>query len=54
MPDATVAAADFNCTDTGVNLQRLVGQVNFLRLKRDFKVVAICKGFWSVIDGGKS
>lgn len=36
---------------TGVNLQVLRGQQNFIRWARDFQVVAQARGLWDVISG---
>lgn len=42
---------DLSAAGTGVDLQRLTGQVNYLRFKRDFQIVAMTKGVWDVIEG---
>ena len=41
--------SELSLQDTGVDLQRLKGQDNYVRWSRDFKVIAEVKGVWKVV-----
>ena len=43
--------SELSSHDTGVDLQKLKGQDNYVRWSRDFKVMAEVKGVWKVITG---
>ncbi|KFX96088.1 hypothetical protein V490_03519 [Pseudogymnoascus sp. VKM F-3557] len=40
--------------DTGIDLERLQGQQNYIRWARDFKLVAQAKGVWRLITGAEA
>ncbi|EPE29662.1 hypothetical protein GLAREA_00822 [Glarea lozoyensis ATCC 20868] len=42
---------DHGTPDEFMDLERLAGQSNYLRWSSDFKLIAQCKGVWSIIAG---
>ena len=47
----TTDPKELSARGTGVDLQKLIGQKDYLGWKRDFKLVAQAKGLWGIIDG---
>ncbi|OBT54919.1 hypothetical protein VE04_06572 [Pseudogymnoascus sp. 24MN13] len=45
---------NLSTADTGIDLERLQGQQNYLRWCRDFKIVAQAKGVWQIISSVES
>ncbi|KAK7729318.1 hypothetical protein SLS63_006191 [Diaporthe eres] len=50
-PADNVSPKELSALGTGVDLQKLTGQKNYLSWKRDFKLVAQAKGLWEIIAG---
>lgn len=51
MTDVNVIPDELSAEGTGVALERLTGQKNYLRWCRAFKLVAQCKGIWDLYTG---
>jgi len=43
--------SDFSAQDTGIDLEKLKGQDNYIRWSRDFRLIADVKGVWKIITG---